>query len=74
MYQELRVHHEKLLVSEKELKQRLVRLEGQVTTKPPMRNVSLQVNMDRGRGQRSRSQSREQEQLDHRDALSTDAR
>eukprot|EP00057_Strongylocentrotus_purpuratus_P030385 XP_781528.3 PREDICTED: centlein [Strongylocentrotus purpuratus] len=63
MYHELRIKFEKLVHSEKELRQRLAETEGQVTTKRPMRSVSLQVNLKESSGQRSRTRSRSQEVL-----------
>ncbi|XP_030832887.1 centlein [Strongylocentrotus purpuratus] len=62
MYHELRIKFEKLVHSEKELKQRLAEAEGQVTTKRPMRSVSLQVNLKESSGQRSRSRTRSRSQ------------
>ena len=62
MYHELRIKFEKLVHSEKELRQRLAETEGQVTTKRPMRSVSLQVNLKESSGQRSRSRTRSRSQ------------
>ncbi|XP_041465243.1 centlein-like [Lytechinus variegatus] len=63
MYHELRIKFEKLVQSEKELRQRLAETEAQMTTKRPMRSVSLQVNLKDSSSQRTRSRSRSQEVL-----------
>lgn len=59
MYHELRIRFEKLVNSERELRQRLAVTESHLTAKQPMRSVSLQVNLDKiSSGQRSRSRTR----------------
>nr|XP_054755739.1 centlein-like [Lytechinus pictus] len=71
MYHELRIKFEKLVHSEKELRQRLTEAEAQVTTKRPMRNVSLQVNMKESSSQRSRSRSQEVLRVEQREEWTT---